>query len=207
MTPQAFVREDAAFQTSDGTLLKGWYYRPEGVAGPLPALVMAHGFGAIKEHFAFRFAEVFATAGLAVLLYDHRGFGESGGLPRQEIDPWQQINDERDAITWLSLQPDVDAARIGIWGTSYSGGHAMVLAAIDKRIKCVVAQVPTISGYQQSLRRVRPDEIAAARRNYEADRKARYRGEAPVMRALVPPSPGVQPRSTMARTHANSICR
>jgi fermentation-respiration switch protein FrsA (DUF1100 family) len=190
MTSEKYVRQDAAFKTTDGITLRGWYYFPSNIAVPVPAIVMAHGFGAIKEHFAFRFAEVFAAAGFAVLLYDHRGFGGSEGLPRHEIDPWQQIHDERDAITWLTLQPGVNAERLGVWGTSYSGGHALVLGAIDKRIKCVVAQVPTISGYQQSLRRVRPNEIAAMRKNFQADRKARYLGEAPAMRAIVPQNPG-----------------
>lgn len=187
-----YQRRDAEFKTSDDTILRGWYYLPhdQSTRGRVPAIVMAHGFGAIKEHLASRFAEVFAASGFAVLLYDHRGFGSSGGLPRHEIDPWQQIRDERDAITWLGFQPEVDPDRIGIWGTSYSGGHALVIGAIDRRIKCVVAQVPTISGYQQSLRRVRPSDILAVRRNYEQDRRNRYRGEEPALRAIVAQNPG-----------------
>ncbi|MFG1456276.1 alpha/beta fold hydrolase [Xanthobacter sp. VTT E-85237] len=149
--------------TSDGARLVGTLYTPPNHADHGAAIVMSHGFAALAAHFLWRFAEAFAAAGFAVLVYDHRNFGGSSGEPRHEIDPWQQIRDARDVITWLSLQPGVNSDRIGLWGSSYSGGHALVLGAIDRRIACVVAQVPTISGYQQSLRRVRPDAIAAAR--------------------------------------------
>src|SRR5205085_7636317 len=100
------------------------------------------------DHYADRFAE----HGLAPLVYDNRNFGASDGEPRQEIDPWQQMRDYRDAITWASGLPEVDAERIGIWGSSYSGGHVLVVGAIDRRVKCVVAQVPLISGYRNARR-------------------------------------------------------
>jgi len=82
---------------------------------------MAHGYSAVKEMYLDRFAEVFAEAGIGAVVFDNRNFGASDGQPRQEIDPWQQIRDYRDAITWASDLPEVDAERIGIWGSSYSG--------------------------------------------------------------------------------------
>ena len=63
---------------------------------------------------------------------------------RGEIDPWQQISDMRDAITYTAGRAEVDTDRIGIWGTSYSGGHCLVVAATDRRVKCVVSVVPTL---------------------------------------------------------------
>ncbi len=186
-------RSDIAFQAGDGTTLRGWLYRPETNGTPhtpTPGVVMTHGFAAVKEHHLDAFARRFSALGLTVLLYDHRNCGASDGFPRYELDPWQQIRDTRDAITWLCAQPGIDRERIGLWGSSYSGGHALVLGAIDRRVRCVVAQVPTISGYQQSLRRVRPDAIAAMRDGFDADRVARFRGAEPATRAVVPARPG-----------------
>ncbi len=129
---------------------------PAGGPGPHPGITMAHGFAGVKEHGLERFARFFADAGFVVLVHDHRGFGASDGSPRFDVDPWAQIADWRRAISFLEGQPDVDAERIGLWGSSYAGGHAIVLGATDRRLRAVVAQVPTISGYQQSLRRVPP---------------------------------------------------
>ena len=77
-------------------------------------------------------------------MFDNRNFGASDGQPRQEIDPWQQVRDYRDAITFAETLDATDPDRIGIWGSSYSGGHVLVVGAIDRRVKCVVAQVPRI---------------------------------------------------------------
>lgn len=99
-----------------------------------------------------------------VLLHDHRGFGASDGEIRHDIDPWQQIADWRYAISYLESLPEVDPGRIGLWGTSYAGGHAIVLGATDRRLRAVVAQVPTISGYEQGLRRIRLKASPASRR-------------------------------------------
>ena len=114
------MRRDIEFRTEDGVILRGWHYLPER-AGSTPTVVMAHGYSAVKEMYLDRFAEVFAEAGIGAVVFDNRNFGASDGQPRQEIDPWQQIRDYRDAITWASGLPEVDAERIGIWGSSYSG--------------------------------------------------------------------------------------
>ena len=140
------MRRDIEFRTEDGVILRGWHYLPER-AGSTPTVVMAHGYSAVKEMYLDRFAEVFAEAGIGAVVFDNRNFGASDGQPRQEIDPWQQIRDYRDAITWASDLPEVDAERIGIWGSSYSGAHVLVVGATDRRVKCVVAQVPLISGH------------------------------------------------------------
>jgi uncharacterized protein len=83
----------------------------------------------------------------------------------------------------------VDADRIGLWGTSYAGGHALVLGATDRRLKAVVAQVPTISGYEQSLRRVAPDQVAALEAGFIDDDRRRFAGEAPATQFVVSADP------------------
>jgi hypothetical protein len=75
---------------------------------------MAHGFSAVKEMYLDSSAEVFAAAGLNALVFGNRCFGASAGEPRQEIDPWAQVRDYRNAITYASTLPEVDAGRIGI---------------------------------------------------------------------------------------------
>jgi uncharacterized protein len=139
----------------------------------------------VKEHGLERFARAFAEAGFVVLVHDHRNFGSSDGAIRHDIDPWRQIADWRRAISLLESLPEVDADRIGVWGTSYAGGHVLVLAATDRRIRAVVAQVPTISGYQQGLRRVPPDAVSALERLGDDDERAQFRGEPPRRQQVV----------------------
>jgi uncharacterized protein len=133
-------REDVSF-TSRGATLRGWLYRPER-PGSAPGVVMAHGFTAVKEMFLDDYAAAFGAAGLVTLVYDHYGFGTSDGEPRQYPAASIQLDGYRDAIAWLGRQPGVSADRIGIWGTSNSGGHVIVLAAETLPIRCAVAQVP-----------------------------------------------------------------
>ncbi|WP_369387488.1 alpha/beta hydrolase [Streptomyces sp. CG1] len=133
----------------------------------------------------------FAEAGFAALVHDHRSFGAGDGTPRQDIDPWKQIEDWRHAITYLGSRPEVDADRIGLWGSSYAGGHAIVLGATDRRLKAVVAQVPTISGFEQSRRRVTPENVAALEAALDADERAQLTGEAPRTQALASADPTV----------------
>src|SRR5919198_4344722 len=169
-------RRDIAFD-ADGVVLRVWFYSAEGASGRRPTVVMAHGFSAVKEMYLDSFAEVFAAAGLNVLVFDNRGFGTSDGEPRQEIDPWAQVRDYRHAITFTCTLAEVDRSRIGIWGSSYSGGHVLVVGAIDRRVQCVVSQVPLISGYRNILRLVRADLVEGFRGQREAERRARLLGE------------------------------
>lgn len=183
------MRKDIEFRTEDGLKLRGWLYQPDRSGGPVPAIVMAHGFSSTKEMYLDKFAEVFCAAGMAVLVYDNRNFGASDGEPRQHIDPWRQISDYRDAITFAGTLPGVDKGRIGVWGSSYSGGHVLVVAAIDRRVKCVVSQVPLISGLRNARRLLRSDFIAAVRANFDADRESRYAGNPPAMIPVVAEDP------------------
>jgi fermentation-respiration switch protein FrsA (DUF1100 family) len=174
---------------AEGVTLRGWFFPAEGASTPGAAVVMAHGFSAVKEMYLDRFAEAFAAAGLNVVVFDNRCFGASDGEPRQEIDPWAQVRDYRHAITYASTLPEVDPARIGIWGSSYSGAHVLVVAAIDRRVKAVVSQVPLISGHANLRALVRADFIAGFREQFDADRMARFMGEPPAMVPVVDKDP------------------
>lgn len=185
----AIMRTDVEFKTEDGVTLRGWLYVSDRARGPVPAVVMAHGFSAVKEMYLDRYAEAFAAGGLAALVFDNRGFGASDGQPRQHIDPWQQVRDYRDAITFTGTLAQVDATQIGVWGSSYSGGHVLVLGAIDRRVKCVVSQVPLISGHRNARRLIRADFIAAVQAQFDADRRARYTGQPRAMIAVVAQDP------------------
>jgi fermentation-respiration switch protein FrsA (DUF1100 family) len=179
------TRSEVRFAADGNVELGAWLYLPESGASRNPAITMAHGYAAVKEHGLAKFAEAFADAGFVVLLHDHRNFGTSGSEPRQDVDPWRQVADWRRAISYLESRPEVDPDRIGLWGTSYAGGHALVLGATDRRIACVVAQVPTISGYQQGLRRIAPESVAALEAAFNDDERAQLRGEPPRRQAIV----------------------
>ena len=131
---------------SKGLNCSGLFYLPDNYSATegkqLPAIAMAHGIGTLKEMGLPQYAERFADAGFAVLLFDFRNLGESEGTPREQVFAEDQQADYRNAITWLQLQPQIDPERIGVWGFSFSGGHVLQVAAFDRRIKCVVAQVP-----------------------------------------------------------------
>jgi uncharacterized protein len=180
-------RRDIEFN-AEGVLLRGWFYRGEGASGRGPTVVMAHGFSAVKEMYLDAFAEVFAAAGLNALVFDNRNFGASDGEPRQEIDPWQQVRDYRHAITYAGTLSECDD-RIGVWGSSYSGGHVLVVAAIDRRVKAVVCQVPMVSGHDNFRALVRADLIAGFQDMFNADRAARFRGDPPAMVPVVAEDP------------------
>ena len=105
---------------------------------------MANAITAVKEMVLPAYAEQFAAAGFVCLAFDFRFLGASGGEPRGQIFAAEQIEDIRNAISWLSLQPEVDPNRIGAWGASFGGAHVLYLAAFDKRIKAAVAAVPSM---------------------------------------------------------------
>jgi fermentation-respiration switch protein FrsA (DUF1100 family) len=183
------ARRDIEFD-AEGVTLRGWFYPAEGGStAAAPTVVMAHGFSAVKEMYLDSFAEVFAGAGLNALVFDNRNFGASEGEPRQEIDPWAQVRDYRHAITYASTLDEVDAARIGVWGSSYSGGHVLVVGAIDRRVKAVVSQVPLVSGSANIGELVRADFRAGFREMFDADRAARFRGDPPAMVPVVAEDP------------------
>jgi len=174
------MRIDVEYQ-SEGVTIAAWLYPAEG-DGPHPAVVMASGYGGVRGGLdGYGFPQAFAAAGITTLLFENPHLGASGGEPRQELDPLAQHRAYRDGLTYLAGRDDVDGDRLGIWGTSYSGGHVLVVGAQDRRVKAVVSQAMTISGHANSLRRNSPAEYAALADRFAADRVRRARGEAPEM--------------------------
>jgi uncharacterized protein len=135
------VFESVEFE-SEGATLRGRFYPTAGRPAAAPVVVMAHGFSATITMSTDRYAEVFAAAGFAVLLYDHRNFGASDGEPRFEVNPWLQARGYRDAIGFAVTLPGVDDRRVALWGDSFSGGVVLVVAGVDERVAAAVAQVP-----------------------------------------------------------------
>ena len=107
---------------------------------------MAHGFGGTKDSGLLPFAEAFAEAGLDVLLFDYRCFGESTGEPRQFAWPPRHREDYMAAIDFALGLDGVDPDRIVLWGTSWSGGHVVYAAAADPGIAAVISQSPDLDG-------------------------------------------------------------
>lgn len=173
---RAFVRRDVRFGARDGTRLGGWLYLTERTERPSPCVIMSHGFTALIEHGIAPHAEALAAAGFSVLVYDHRGYGRSEGEPRRETDPFRQMHDMRDAVTYATTLHEVDETRIGAWGSSYSGGHVLVLGAVDRRVKCVVSLVPHVSGSELIHRLAGEANLQVRYARTNAARKAEMSG-------------------------------
>lgn len=218
--------ESVAFQTVDKVTLRGLFYTPANYSGQkLPCVIISHGFSAVKEQGLTAVAEYF-TANLPItcLVFDNRGFGESDtreGLPRLEVDAAAQTSDISDAITYSQTRPEVDPAKIGIWGSSFSGANVIWVAAVDRRVKAVVSQAPLMDGWSCFANLLRSDEVA----NWEADfqkglcrgilfiycdltdltildRIARAAGKPPMMVSVVDPNP--LNRSAMTTKDSNA---
>lgn len=149
---------------SEGTRLAAEVFTPAGDAPEKgwPAILLCHGWGGLKSHLA-RYADKFARAGYLCMTFDYRGWGESDGrviatrdapplleageralkviVLRETVDPVDLTWDVRNCLAFLWSEPGVDKDRMGIWGTSYGGGHAVFVAGNDDRIKAVVAQI------------------------------------------------------------------
>ncbi len=157
-TASLIERRDIRFRSGDADCA-AWHF-PATSALSGACVVMAHGLGAIKEVGLERFARRFAAAGHQVLAFDYRGFGGSDGWPRQVVDIAGQQDDWRSAVAFARTLPGVNTERIVLWGTSYSGGHVLHLAAERTDVAAAVAQVPMADGlaaargiaFPQSLR-------------------------------------------------------
>lgn len=129
---------------SEGAALRGLFYGHASDA-PMPTVVMSHGFSAtITGMVADKYAEVLQAAGLNVLLYDHRSFGRSDGEPRHLLNSWIQARGLRDALNFAVTLPQVNSARLAVWGDSMSAAVALAVAAFDERVRAVVVQVPAV---------------------------------------------------------------
>lgn len=139
-----FTREDIAFTSGQDTC-KAWFYKPQGHE-PAPLLVMGHGIGATREMGLDAYARRFAQAGIAVLAFTYRNFGDSGGKQRQLISIPSQEQDWHAAIEHGKRLPGVDPRRIAIWGSSFGGGHVITIASRRSDLTAAVAQCPFTEG-------------------------------------------------------------
>jgi alpha-beta hydrolase superfamily lysophospholipase len=144
-------REDLRFP-SGSEPCAAWLYRPAGAgAGTLPIVVMAHGLSGTRRDRLGAFAARFAAAGMFALVFDHRGFGESGGEP-DLFHPARQLEDWRAAIEFARSLPGVDGDRVATFGSSMGGGNALAAAARDKRVAAAISQVPFLDLVRQAHR-------------------------------------------------------
>ncbi len=138
------MRTDVTFFSGDA-YCAAWLYRPERT-GPVPLVVMAHGFSATRELRLDAYAERFCAAGIGALVFDYRHFGASGGLPRQLLDIGRQHADYRAAVAHARGIDWVDPDRVALFGSSFSGGHVIAVGARDARIAAVISQCPFTDG-------------------------------------------------------------
>ena len=147
--PQAAQPEEVTVE-SGGVRLAGWYLRARSDAltrgGLRPCVVMAHGFGATRDSGLLPFATAFAADGADVLLFDYRGFGDSDGELRGAVDHRRHRQDYRAALARARGLGGVDPERIVLWGSSYSGGHVVAVAADDGRVAAVISQGAAMDG-------------------------------------------------------------
>lgn len=159
----SFARLEKTF-TSHGNRLKAWLYLPTGPKPPI--LVMAHGFGGQRWMRLPAYAEQFARRGIAVFLFDYRGFNDSEGEPRNYINPSRHLEDWDAAIAYVKKLDTVDAQRMALWGTSFSGGHVIVEAAKHPHIRAVISQVPFTDGIATMQHYITNDPIFAIKGMY-----------------------------------------
>jgi uncharacterized protein len=144
------ARTTARIPTASGDELEAWLYLPEG-DGPYPAVVMAHGIGAIKAGGLAPFAERFCRAGFAAIVFDYRQWGGSDGQPREELSYPGQREDYGTVIGWAVAQPRIDGQQIFAWGTSFAGMYIVELAASDARLAGAIAQSPLVDGFAAAM--------------------------------------------------------
>lgn len=141
---ESFSKVTMGFDSGDERC-SGWLYRPDRPAEP-PVVVMAGGLGGDRAFGLPNYAERLAEAGYAVFLFDYRHHGDSGGDPRNLVDPARQRADWEAAIEGISRRDGLDDSRLVLWGVDLGGGHVLDVAADDPRVRAVVAQTPVLSG-------------------------------------------------------------
>ena len=138
---------------SSNERMAGWLYASSkyNASKPGPALVLAHGLGATKEFRLDVYADEFNRMGYTVLVFDYRCNGGSTGKPRGLIDWNYQQADWHAAIDYIRHHEAVDPERVGLFGTSFSGGHVMQVGASDHKLKAVISQCPFTDGLRSAL--------------------------------------------------------
>jgi uncharacterized protein len=143
-------RKDLAF-SSGADSCAAWLYDAADRETDAPIVVMAHGLSGTRRDRLGAFAERFAAVGFAALVFDHRGFGDSGGEP-DLFDPKRQLEDWGAAISFARSLPGIDAGRVATFGSSMGGGNALAAAAVDPGVAAAISQVPFLDIVRQAHR-------------------------------------------------------
>lgn len=122
-----------------------WLTLPGG-PGPHPVVVLVHGGGATHEMMLSQYEKWFSEAGLAVVAFDFRHLGESGGRPRQLVSQRRYATDVDAALAFVRSRPELDSARVALWGTSFGASHVLAAAARHPGLAAAVVQCPVLSG-------------------------------------------------------------
>ncbi|UXA09901.1 lysophospholipase [Mycobacterium sp. SMC-8] len=181
------TRSEVSFR-SGADACSAWHFPSGGALRRV--VVMAHGFGGTKDSGLAPFAQRFAAAGIDVLAFDYRGFGASGGVPRQSLSVRRQIDDYHAAVEAAKKLDGVDPTRVGLWGASFSGGHVLRVAAERDDIGAVVSLTPLTSGLAVSRAAAASRDLLTSLRWTLTGVKSRVtvrRGGAPTMMPLVSP--------------------
>src|SRR5437870_7205787 len=183
MSSGTVTRRDVAF-TSSGDECRAWLFMPDAERRPL--VILGHGLGATREYGLKPYAQCFAEAGIAALVFTYRHFGDSGGQPRQLLDIERQLGDWAAALAYARRLDGIDHERIALWGTSFGGGHVIEAAARDGAVAAVVSQCPFTDGLA-ATRAASPRSLARAMVPALRDELARLRNKPPVLVPLVGP--------------------
>ena len=159
---------------SEGFKLYGDMFTPDGLtAGEKRAgVLLCHGYTGVKDLYLPDNAEFLNQAGYVSMVFDYKGWGDSEGT-RSRLAPYSRVMDVQAAMTFLALQPEVDADRIGIYGTSYGGATVSWVGAVDQRAKCIVSVVGIGHGARWMSRVRRVDEWYDLLERSQADREKR----------------------------------
>jgi cephalosporin-C deacetylase-like acetyl esterase len=167
---------DVEFQ-SYGTTCRGFFQTPEDADPPYPTVVLGGGWTYVKEIVLPDYADAITDRGVACLGFDYRNFGDSDVYEQeQHLSAWGQIEDYMAALTYAEGRDDVDEHRLGVFGISYSGGHALILSGIEPRAKAVVSVVPVVDGYDNMKRMHTQDRFYDLMESVVEDRRNRVDG-------------------------------
>src|SRR5438128_11010835 len=199
MSSGTHTRLDVAFRSA-GDECRGWLFMPDAESSAL--VILGHGLGATRELGLEPYAQRFADAGIAALVFTYRHFGDSGGQPRQLLDLERQLADWAAALAYARSLDEIDSERIALWGTSFGGGHVIEAAARDGAVAAIVSQCP-FTDCLAAMRAASPRSLARAVVPALRDELARVRSKPPVVVPLLGPpgsaalmtSPDPAPRS------------